>query len=171
MPFLLLTERLGLREIEPSDAASLASVLADPEVMRFSSGVLGSSDVPAWIDGCRREYGQWGFGLWAVVLRAERQLVGYCGLTRFDDLGDLPEVEVGYRLARASWGRGFATEAATAVRDHAFGRLGLSRLVALVDPANRRSARVAEKLGMRYERDVMRPGYTHPDHLYIVHRP
>lgn len=164
------TERLQLRELEDGDAASLEAVLADPEVMRFSSGILHPAEIPAWIGDRRREYARWGFGRWAVVAREERRLIGYCGLTRFDDLGDVPEVEVGYRLARTSWGRGLATEAATAVLDHAFGLLGLSRLIALVDPSNRASVRVAEKLGMRYERDVMRPGYAHPDRLYAVLR-
>jgi len=164
------TRRLLLRELDDGDTAALEPVLADPEVMRFSSGVLRPTEIAAWIVDRREEYARWGFGCWAVVAREERRVVGYCGLTLFDDLGEHPEVEVGYRLARASWGRGLATEAAAAVRDHAFGSLGLSRLIALVDPSNRASVRVAEKLGMRHERDVMRPGYTHPDRLYAVLR-
>lgn len=71
---------------------------------------------------------------------------------------------------RAHWGRGLATEATTAVRDLAFDTLKLDRLIALIDPANARSIRVAEKIGMSHEADVMQHGYTHADHVYAYSR-
>ena len=74
-------------------------------------------------------------------------------------------------LARAHWGQGFATEAARAVRDYAFETLRLPRLVALIDPGNVRSIRVAERIGLRYDRDAMLEGYDHPDRLYSLNRP
>ncbi|MDQ2691068.1 MAG: GNAT family N-acetyltransferase, partial [Chloroflexota bacterium] len=95
---------------------------------------------------------------------------GYCGLFYFPDVGGKPEVEIGYRLRRSAWGKGFATEAACAVRDFAFNSLGMQRLIALIDPDNIASIRVAEKLGMQYEKDIMLPGYTHPDRIYAVSR-
>ena len=78
------------------------------------------------------------------------------------------EVEIGYRLRRSAWGQGYATEAAQEVRDYAFHTLGMKRLIAIIDPANVASIRVAEKIGMNYEQDVMFEGYTHPDHVYVV---
>lgn len=98
----------------------------------------------------------------------ERKTIGYCGLTHFSDIEGQPEIEVGYRLARAWWGQGFATEAARGVRNYAFHSLGLSRLVSLIEPSNTASLRVAAKLGMHREREVMLPGYDHADYLYVV---
>lgn len=97
----------------------------------------------------------WGFGPWAVVHKSDRRVTGFCGLTRFDDIDGQPEIEIGYRLARAFWGRGLATEAVKAARDYAFEILALSRLVAIIDPQNTASAHVAEKAGLRYEKDVL----------------
>ena len=87
---------------------------------------------------------------WAVVHRPDCRVIGFCGLARFDDMGGQVEIELGYRLVRAYRGRGLATEAA-AVRDYAFGVLALPRPVAIIDPRNQASVRVAEKTGLRYE--------------------
>ena len=97
--------------------------------------------------------------------------MGYAGLFHFPDIAGRPEIEVGYRLARSHWGQGFATEAVTAIREYAFGVLRMPRLIALIDPQNTASIRVAEKVGMHYEREVMLEGYTHPDHLYSIRNP
>jgi RimJ/RimL family protein N-acetyltransferase len=82
-----------------------------------------------------------------------------------------PETEIGYRLARPYWGRGYATESARAVRDYALNTLRLPRLIAMIDPQNVASIRVVEKLGMHYEKDVMFEGYTHPDRVYAIVHP
>lgn len=164
------TERLVLRQFVESDAAAMEHVLCDPEVMRFSNGVAHPQWVPTWIDHRRRDYDRLGFGLWAVERAEDGVVIGYCGLSLFPDIDGSPEIEVGYRLRRNAWGRGHATEAATAVRDLAFGSLGVERLVAIVDPANHASVNVARKVGMTYEKDVMLDGYDHPDHLYVVMR-
>ena len=109
--------------------------------------------------------------MWAIVLKRDGAVAGYCGLSRFPDRCAAHETEIGFRLRRADWGRGFATEAAMAVRDHAFNQLRLSKLIATIDPANVASVRVAEKVGLRYERDVIFKGYDHPDHVYTLDRP
>ncbi len=165
------TSRLVIRHFEPGDRIALSAVFGDAEVMRFGPGV----QTPEWIDTWLGERldpidRRPSVGVWAVMERATRSILGYCGLFEFPDLAGRFEIELGYRLARAWWGRGYATEAARAVRDFGFETLSLSRLVALIDPDNRASIRVAEKLGMRYERDVMLPDYSHPDHLYVVSR-
>ncbi|HSL30459.1 MAG TPA: GNAT family N-acetyltransferase [Anaerolineales bacterium] len=169
--FLLTTERLFLRHFHILDAEPLMAVFGDPEVMRFGDGVQTREWVRSWITTCLERYHQsWGFGPYAVVEKQNQELLGYCGLFYFPDVGGQPEVEIGYRLRRSAWGQGFATEAAGVVRRYAFNTLGIERLIALIDPSNTGSIRVAEKIGMGYEKDVMLPGYTHPDRLYSISR-
>lgn len=163
------THRLVLRHLRPADGDALDRVFGDPEVMRFGDGVRPPEWVRQWIrDYVDDHYRQWDFGMWAVIEKAGGQCIGYCGLSRFPDRCGPDETEVGYRLARTSWGRGFATEALRAACGYATGPLGLTRLVAIIDPGNRASIRVAEKAGFHYERDLMLDGYTHPDHVYVL---
>ena len=168
---LLTTERLSLRHFHILDGEAIMPVFGDPEVMRFGNGVQTREWVHEWISSCLERYYQtWGFGPYAVTEKDNQTVLGYCGLFYFPDVGGQPEVEIGYRLRRSAWGQGFAMEAARAVRDYAFTSLGMQRLIALIDPANTASIRVAEKLGMLYERDIMFPGYTHSDHIYAITR-
>lgn len=165
----LETERLLLRYPHILDAEALYGVFGDPEVMRFSDGGVQSREwTEGWIRSQLEHYVEWGFGKYAVLEQSCREVIGYCGLAFHPDLGGQPEVDLGYRLARPFWGQGYATEAARAVIAYAFDTLALRRLVARIDPQNLASLRVAEKLGMRYEKDLMLEGYTHPDHLYVI---
>ena len=169
---IAVTQRLILRHFRSADAVAMERVLGDAFVMRFGEGPQTADRVRFWI---RREvtdrYRTWGFGKWAVVERGSGDVIGYCGLARINDRVLPGEVEIGYRLARAHWGKGYATEAARAVVAHAFGTLELPRVIAVIDPENVPSLRVAEKLGMRYVRDVMMEGWTHPDRVYAIDRP
>lgn len=165
------TERLILRHFHILDADVLSQVFGDPEVMRFGDGVQTKEWIEQWLRAClERYYRTWGFGPYAVVKKAGHDVIGYCGLFYFPDINGQPEVEIGYRLARAAWGKGYATEAVSAVRDFAFKTLTLKRLIAIIDPDNTASIRVAQKIGMRYEQEVMLEGYTHPDHVYAILR-
>jgi RimJ/RimL family protein N-acetyltransferase len=163
------TEPILLRGFHIADCDVMAEMFADPEVMRFGPGPQTREWVEEWLARCLEDYFQkWGFGLWAVVQKPERRLIGFCGLTRFDDIDGRTEVEISYRLARHSWGRGLATEAARAVRDYAFQVLTLPRLIAIIDPQNVASIRVAEKNAMRHEKDVLFCGRK--QRLYAVER-
>lgn len=166
--FLLTTQRLFLRHFQYLDWEALLQVFGDPEVMRFGDGVQSKEWVQGWLYTCLEHYQTWGFGAYAVVERSSSGVIGYCGLSYFPVLAGQPEIEIGYRLARRAWGQGYATEAARVVRDDAFSRLGIRRLVAMIDPSNVASIRVAEKIGMRYEKDVLLEGYSHPDHIYVA---
>lgn len=169
---LLDTERLFLRHFHLLDAQPIQRVFGNPEVMRFGEGPQTKEWVDAWLRTClERYYKTLGFGPYAVIEKQSREVIGYCGLFYFPDVNGQPEVELGYRLARAAWGQGYATEAARAVRDYAFQTLSIRRLIALIDPANHASVRVAKKIGMQYETDVMFEGYTHPDHVYSITAP
>jgi RimJ/RimL family protein N-acetyltransferase len=163
------TQRVVLRCFHIADLDAMTAVFADPEVMRFGRGPRTRDWTQAWLLGCLEDYYQkWGFGLWAVVYKTDRRVIGYCGLTRFDDVDGQTEIELGYRLARAFWGRGLATEAAKAVRDYAFDVLVLPRLVSIIDPRNEASIRVAEKTGLRFEKDIVFRENT--CRLYVIHK-
>jgi RimJ/RimL family protein N-acetyltransferase len=166
------TERLILRHFHLFDGEAMDHVFGDVEVMRFGAGVQTKQWVGEWLRSCLEDYYQkLGFGPWAVVKKDSRAVIGYSGLFYFPDIAGRPEIEIGYRLARRFWGQGYATEAVTAVRDYGFGTLCLPRLIALIDPQNVASIRVAEKAGMRCEGEVMLEGYSHPDHVYSVVNP
>ena len=167
--FKLATERLYLRHFHILDDEAMYRIFGDAEVMRFGDGIQTREWVKNWIRTClERYYKTWGFGPYAVVEQSSRNVIGYCGLFYFPDIDGQPEIEIGYRLARSTWGQGYATEAACSVRDFAFTALGIKRLIAMIDPSNIASIRVAEKLGMQYEKEVMLEGYTHPDHIYAM---
>ena len=168
---ILETKRLILRQFHIPDGDALEQVFGDPEVMRYGPGIQSQSWVRDWILGCLEDYQQRGYGPWAVVEKRDKLLIGYAGLFHYPDIDGQPEIEVGYRLVRARWGQGFATEAVSAIREYAFQVLRLSRLVALIDPQNTASIRVAEKIGMQYEKEVMLEGYTYPDRLYSISNP
>jgi ribosomal-protein-alanine N-acetyltransferase len=166
---ILQTQRLLLRHVHILDHEAMYRVFGDADVMRFGDGVQTKEWVHRWIEACLKQYYEhWGFGPYVVVERSRREAIGYCGLFFFPDVGGQPEIELGYRLARAAWGHGYATEAAQVVRDFAFQTLCVKRLIAMIDPHNMASIRVAQKLGMQYERDVMFDGYTYPDHVYVI---
>ncbi len=165
------TDRLILRHLHIADADAMDDVFGDAGVMHYGPGVQTPTWVRKWLRARFVEYHELGFGLWAIIEKSDRKVLGYCGLSHFPYVGGQPETEIGYRLARAHWGRGYATEAAKAVRDYGFHTLNLPRLIALIDPQNVASIRVAEKIGLRYEKDVMLEGYIHSDRVYAIARP
>jgi ribosomal-protein-alanine N-acetyltransferase len=168
---IVQTDRLLLRTFVPEDLDELAPIMADPEVMRFSTqGPWERDQTLAFINGCMENYSEdrWGFGLWAVIHMATDRLIGYCGLSRFDDIDGAPEIEIGYRLTRRYWNKGLATEASLAVRDYALEQLHLTRLVSIVDPANIASIHVAEKVGMKRTKQIVKWGK--PLLLYVIER-
>jgi RimJ/RimL family protein N-acetyltransferase len=156
------TERLLLRRWRADDAPALAAINADPEVMRFigRGAVLGRGLSDDLLARFEREWRERGFGLWAVEERAAPgELLGFCGLTVPMFLPEvLPAVEVGWRLARGAWGRGLATEAARAALTFGFEEQQMAEIVAIVQPENVRSLRVASKLGMTPRPDRFHAG-------------
>jgi len=162
------TDRLILRTFELNDSQAMMHVFGDAEVMRFGDGIQTREWVEAWLRTCLESYEMWGFGPYAVVERSSGDVIGYCGLSYFPDIHGREEIELGYRLRRAAWGRGYATEAARVIRDFAVYTLNIKPLIALIDPDNVSSIRVAEKIGMQYEADVMLEGYDHPDRVYAI---
>jgi ribosomal-protein-alanine N-acetyltransferase len=158
------TPRLQLRAFTPADAPAVARVFGDPEVMRH----VGDGSIPtlATIEAMLRDYAEHqarnGWSFWAVHERARGELIGDAGLWPLEGHG--PEVELGYTLGRAWWGRGYATEAAHAALDIAR-TLDIPTVVAVAAPANRASINVLTKLGM--QRAGTRQAYGRP-HAYFT---
>jgi ribosomal-protein-alanine N-acetyltransferase len=147
------TERLILRPFTPDDLDALAAINSDPDVMRFiGDGKPAPRERTAERLAFILEHGRrHGFSVWAVRSKQTPSLMGFCGLHHLDGTN---EVEVGYRLAREHWGKGFATEAARASLRYGFEELKLNRIAAVVHPENIASQRVLEKLGLKYEKDA-----------------
>ena len=138
------------------DQSRLERLLGDPVVMSVYAAPFDSAAVRAWIDWNLDLYRQRGFGLWLLTLRDTGEFVGECGLT-VQHVEGAEEIEVGYQLLEEFWGRGLATEAAAACRDFARDAMGLDRVVALIDPRNVASQRVAARIGLALERQAQFP--------------
>jgi ribosomal-protein-alanine N-acetyltransferase len=150
------TERLLIRSLEVADASPLAAIWSDPDVTRHMGGPRDFADIRIGLEEEARAGTQAEIVLWPVVEKASGRVIGHCGLLE-KDVDNQSEIELIYVLASDSWGKGYATEAASVLRDYAFDQLGLRRIIALIDPENPASARVAEKIGMEYERETRRP--------------
>jgi len=145
----LTTERLILRPWRDGDLAPFAAMNADPRVMEHFPKPLARVESDALAARIRAMFDQFGFGLWAVAAPGVTDFAGFVGLNPVPEgLPFAPAMEVGWRLAAAHWGRGWATEGARAALSHAFGPLGLSEVVSFTVPGNRRSIAVMERLGL-----------------------
>jgi RimJ/RimL family protein N-acetyltransferase len=153
------TERLRLRELVPGDLDALAELLGDPETLVHWPRPLTREEAEGWIADQRRRYAEDGIGLWAAELRETGAFLGDCGLA-VRAVEGVQEVELGYHLHRRHWGNGYATEAAIACRGLAEQR-GLTRVVSLILPANVASERVAQRVGLRPEREVVHANMLH----------
>jgi RimJ/RimL family protein N-acetyltransferase len=165
----IMTARLRLRPYTMADLGFYVALVADPEVMRYvgdgttrtrRQGEEALARVIGRFDGVH--------GMHAIERLADGAVVGQAGLLLWD-IPEVRETEIAYTLARPFWGQGIATEAATALRDHALTVLGLKRVISLIYPDNRASIRVAEKVGLAHERDVTLHGK--PVRMYALNRP
>ena len=160
---MLRTERLELREPQLSDVDDLLDFVGDGEVQRWIGGEAG--DRAAAVETVERWIARWRLnGVGQFVVLRDGRAIGRVGLLVWDErvwetstyerAGEHAVSELGWALARAAWGRGYATEAAQAVRAWAYAECGVERLISLIDPRNVRSIRVADKLGAEPERLV-----------------
>jgi RimJ/RimL family protein N-acetyltransferase len=142
--------RVLLRRWRDEDRAAFAEVNADPRVMEFFRGRLTRAESDAMIDSIEAHFNAHGFGLWAIELPGVAPLIGFTGLStaRFE-APFTPCVEVGWRLAFAHWGQGYATEAAHLALGHGFGTLAIPEVVSFTSAGNSRSRAVMERLGMQ----------------------
>ncbi|MBL8673403.1 MAG: GNAT family N-acetyltransferase [Rhodospirillales bacterium] len=145
----LETARLRLRPWAARDLAPFAAMNADPRVMEHFPGTLTRAESDALVARIEEHFVRHGFGLWAIEVAADGAFAGFTGLAvpRFE-APFTPCVEIGWRLAPAHWGQGYATEAAQAALAFGFKTAGLEEIVSFTVPANLPSRRVMERLGM-----------------------
>jgi ribosomal-protein-alanine N-acetyltransferase len=155
MTIILETDRLILRHQTPTDLNDLWALYQDSEITRYIP------DAPRSREEAREEL-EWHMnghpkypelGLWATIYKGNKKFIGRCGLLPWTIDGQ-HEVEVAYTIAREYWGQGLATEAAQAILNYGFGKLNLSRLICLIDPQNIASQKVAQKIGMTFEKEA-----------------
>ncbi len=146
----LETERLIIREFKEEDLDELAPILADPDVMEFSSsGPLSRDEAQTYLQQrILDHYKEHGYGFWAIVSKKTKKIIGLAGPLR-QRVDDEECIEIGYRIASSEWGKGFASEAVQAIRDYVFSYFNLDKVIAIIEPRNIRSVRVAEKLGFK----------------------
>jgi ribosomal-protein-alanine N-acetyltransferase len=155
---IIETTRLRLRSFDDDDLDRMAELMANQDFMRFSLGVFSREQTAGFLEKVRARDRVGLPSQFAVVFRENGRLIGYCGF--FLQLVDeVEELEIGYRIDPPCWGRGIATEAARAVRNHAFSTLGVARVISLIHPDNVASRRVAEKNGMTPEKETVFRGF------------
>jgi RimJ/RimL family protein N-acetyltransferase len=157
----LRTPRLHLRPWRAEDHAPFAAMNADPVVREYFPSLLSPVESKAQAEHLQGHIDRHGFGFWAVEAPGVAPFIGFIGLKSITfEAAFTPAVEVGWRLARAHWGRGYATEGARAAIADGFERLRLREIVALTVPSNWRSRRVMAQLGMTHDpaEDFDHPG-------------
>lgn len=154
------TDRLWLRRWKPKDHAPFAAICGDPNVMRYiGNGATRSADDAArYIGSFEKEWDERGFGLFAVEAKESGYLLGFTGFSWPGFLPEvLPSVEIGWRFSKASWGRGYASEAASAALAFGVEELALTDIVSIYQIGNGASARIMQKLGMILDRRMIDP--------------
>ena len=165
---LFTTERLFVRHFYPSDLNDFAALCADEKVMRHMGDgtLLPRAEVARWIDICQEKYARRGYGTFAVFAKENGCFIGYCGVVRAPDR-DFDELVYAYHVA--SWGQGYATEAGRAMLRYVFAHSALDRIYATIAAANSASIHVVQKLGMRFEKQVIDEDGMVVDY-YVVER-
>lgn len=163
---ILETERLRLHHLRPTDVESLLDLWTDPETTEHLGGPRERAKLePLFAEELQDPFAE-EYDLWPVEEIETGAVVGHCGLLDKEVEGR-EEVEINYIFHKNAWGKGYATEIGKALVEYAFTKKALPRLIALIKPDNQASARVAEKIGMHLEKEVIRPG-GHKRLVYVI---
>jgi [ribosomal protein S5]-alanine N-acetyltransferase len=154
---ILETDRLLVRRQQTGDIPFLADLWSDPEATRYLGGPRDRDWLQTVFEETAADPFAEQYDLWPVVEVETGQVVGHCGLLDKEVEGKT-EIELTYVLSPAVWGKGYATEIGQAIKQYAFEKMRLERLIALIEPDNQQSEKVAVKLGMSFEKEVIRPG-------------
>ena len=168
---ILETSRLSLREMSQSDYLALSKILQDEDVMYAYEGAFSDAETQEWLEWQVRNYKEYGFGLWAVILKATGEMIGQCGLT-MQAYKDSKVLEVGYLFQKAYWHNGYATEAAIACKEYAFDKLNTDEVFSIIRDNNIASQNVAKRNEMTIK-DAIVKHYRNidmPHYIYSVKR-
>ena len=157
---MLETARLRLRRFRRDDVDAVFAIISDAIAMKYYPKTFDRNDAEEWVERNFRRYAEYGYGFCAVTLKDADEMIGDCGIIRQEIDGKV-ELEVGYHLRRDHWGHGYATEAAKACMGYAFRDLGAEKVISLIRPENLPSRRVAERNGMKIERQIEHWGLPH----------
>ncbi len=165
MKVVLETERLRLREFTPKDAQSMFDLNADPEVIKYTGDLPFESveQAKAFLQNYN-DYQENGFGRWAMISKAENEFIGWCGLK----LNEEELIDLGFRVFRKHWNKGYASEAAKACIRYGFETLGFDQIIGRVLSENTASIKVLEKLGMKYWKSGTCHGFENARYYRII---
>jgi ribosomal-protein-alanine N-acetyltransferase len=165
MEIFVETERLVLREILPSDAYGMYELDSDPEVQKYvgNNPISSISEAERTIESIRNQYLNNGIGRWAVIEKNTGNFIGWSGLKLVTETTNnhINYHDIGYRLIRKYWGKGFATESATAVLKYGFNKFLLKKIYAIADVNNSSSKKVLEKIGLKCVETFEYQGISH----------
>lgn len=164
---ILETPRLYLREMTPEDAEAAYILNLDPEVLQYTGDDPFESieEAKTFLENYA-SYRTYGFGRWGIILKETDEYLGWCGLKYTPELD---EFDIGYRLMKKFWGKGYATEAAKACLELGFEQFNMKTIVGRAMPANLASVRVLEKIGLTYLENRFTDGTE--EVIYVKHKP
>ena len=165
------TERLILREMNNNDFEALCKILLDEETMYAYQGAFTIEEAHNWLNSQLERYKNYGYGLWAVVLKENNEMIGQCGLS-IQTWKDSKVLEVGYLFQRNYWHQGYATEAAIASREYAFNVLNANEVSSIIRTTNTQSINVALRNGMKKVDDWVKHyrGVDMPHYRFVVRK-
>ncbi len=155
---ILETKRLYLRELKQSDFLSLCKILQDKDVMYAYEHAFDDDEVQKWLDSQINRYKDYGFGLWAVILKETDEMIGQCGLS-MQDCNGMQVLEVGYLFQKIFWHKGYASEAAIACKEYAFEILNADEVFSIIRDTNIASQNVAKRNGMEVTKRFIKHYY------------
>ena len=165
---LIETDRLFLRQLSLDDLYPLTDILSDPAVMQYSvGGVYNEQNTRIFLEWCIDCYKSHGFGPLALIDKSSSQLIGFCGLSP-EKVDCVDEANLGYRLAKKFWGKGFATESAIAIINESFGNNKHESIIVIINPEHIASIKVAEKAGFNQFKACM--FHEQEVHIYRLNR-
>lgn len=165
------TARLLTRELTTADLPALKQTLQDEKAMYAYAHAFTEEECRAWLTNQQRRYREDGFGLWALIRKADGQFIGQCGLT-MQEFAGTKVVEVGYLLQREYWHQGYASEAARGAKDYAFTQLGVNEVWSIIRDNNLASMNVAIRNGMLVRGKIVKHyyGIDMPHFGFAVHK-
>ena len=164
--YIFKSERLGFRNWKIDDLNEFAKINADPEVMQHFPTSLSQDETADYIDRLRKHYDQNGFNYFATEILDNQELIGFIGLALQNYPTDFtPAVDIGWRLKKSAWGKGYATEGALQCLEYGFNHLGLEKIIATCTIQNHKSEHVMKKIGMQKIREFNHPKLKEHPHL------